>query len=352
MSTARKRWQRPLVAALVLLALAAVVSRLDLSRLAALWHQADALLMLLALPIGLLVVLAAGVRYRVLMLASGAQHPVPRVDVLEYWRSLGIGLLGPGTLGSDVYRVVVAGRRSRRYGAVALVVVIEKFGALAACALLAAAALPFAAPRGLQVGGWSVQALLAWLIAASVLALLLLPAAARHPRARRWIDRLRQRFGAWTQNLARRGEDEARQTMPAGLDGAPPPPPSPVPTGSATRMFGARTLLLMLLWSLVAMGLSALQAQLFFDALGVSVPLLVNLFVTPLLFIVLSLPLTPGGVGVRELSFIAFYGALGVPAEAALMVSFCFLASVLLSQGIGALLFLRSDGREAVPEPR
>jgi uncharacterized membrane protein YbhN (UPF0104 family) len=190
-----------------------------------------------------------------------------------------------------------------------------------------------------------VQALLLALIGGSAVAMLLLPALARHPRAARAMEALRARFTAWTQTLARRGEDEARQTMPAPLPAAVQAASPPAAAAEPARPFGARTLALMLLWSLLAMSLSALQAQMFFNALGVPISLLANLFVTPLLFIVLSLPLTPGGVGVRELSFIAFYGALGVPAEAALMVSFCAMASQLLSQGVGALMFLRGAGR-------
>lgn len=83
---------------------------------------------------------------------------------------------------------------------------------------------------------------------------------------------------------------------------------------------------------------SALQAQLFFRAIGQDVSLMANLTVAPLLFLVFSLPISFGTIGVREGSFVLLYGAFGVPPEPALLVSFFGLVGLIGNYLIGALL--------------
>jgi uncharacterized membrane protein YbhN (UPF0104 family) len=86
--------------------------------------------------------------------------------------------------------------------------------------------------------------------------------------------------------------------------------------------------------------ISAIQSQLFFQGLGYAIPFSLNLFITPLLFIMFTLPVSFGGIGIREGAFVVLYGAFGVPTEIALVVSFCSLLSSLISYALGASLFL------------
>jgi uncharacterized membrane protein YbhN (UPF0104 family) len=316
-----RRWWKGLVSILALLILVVVVTRLDLAHLGRLLTQAHWGLVLAALPMGLLVVTAGALRYRALAQQAGLQMPDLRSSVAEYWRSLALGLVAPGSLGSDVYRVVAASRRTGRALPAAKAVVMEKVVALLACAAVAMAALPLAVPDGLRLWGSDLR----WVLFSLCGALLLLSWIA--PGLGRWLgqapvlQRPKAAALAWMHRLAHQagvGQDCSRQSLP-----------------DTTPAGGKGAWLQALAWSVVALSLSALQAQAFFMALDVSVPLAVNLLVAPLLFITLALPLSVGGLGVRELAFITWYAACGVPAESALVVSTFSLGSQLLSHSLG-----------------
>ena len=105
------------------------------------------------------------------------------------------------------------------------------------------------------------------------------------------------------------------------------------------------------LLSMAVFGASALQAQVFFAAIGIDVAFEVNLIVTPMLFLVFTLPISFGSIGVREAAFIMVYGAFGVAAEAALLVSFCGLAAMLVGNGLGALMPAASADRRKEHPP-
>jgi uncharacterized membrane protein YbhN (UPF0104 family) len=73
----------------------------------------------------------------------------------------------------------------------------------------------------------------------------------------------------------------------------------------------------------------------------------VNLFITPLLFLLYALPISFGGLGIREGAFILAYSAFGVPTETALIISVTGLMGNLLSYGIGAGLILLDRGQRS-----
>jgi uncharacterized protein (TIRG00374 family) len=64
-----------------------------------------------------------------------------------------------------------------------------------------------------------------------------------------------------------------------------------------------------------------------------------------------SVPITPGGVGVREGACIHVLGAVGVPAEQAFLLSFLPYLSLLIWGLPGGVLFLFYAGRKAVTPP-
>jgi uncharacterized protein (TIRG00374 family) len=85
---------------------------------------------------------------------------------------------------------------------------------------------------------------------------------------------------------------------------------------------------------------TALGHQVFFYSLDVEMPFLANLFVALLLFFVFVLPISFGGLGVREGAFILLYKPFGVSAETALVVSFFTLFAMILNYLIGALFMV------------
>lgn len=316
-----RRWWKGAVSILALLILVVVVTRLDLAHLGRLLTQAHWGLVLAALPMGLLVVTAGALRYRALAQQAGLHMPDLRSSVAEYWRSLALGLIVPGSLGSDVYRVVAAARRTGRALPAAKAVVTEKVVALLACAAVAMAALPLAVPGGLRLWGSDLRWVLFSLCGTLLLLSWMAPGLGRWLQQASVLQRPKAAALAWMHRLAHQagvGQDRSRQSSP-----------------DATPARGEGAWLQALAWSVVALSLSALQAQAFFMALDVTVPLAVNFLVAPLLFITLALPLSVGGLGVRELAFITWYAACGVPAESALVVSTFSLGSQLLSHSLG-----------------
>jgi len=108
-------------------------------------------------------------------------------------------------------------------------------------------------------------------------------------------------------------------------------------------------------WVLVRVGLLSLLFQVcvagvnycIFHAMGVPVTLAQCLVFTPMIFTVTPLPISIAGFGVREASYVFFFGQIGVAAPAAVAASFLFFAIVAVASLPGAPLFAVSKGRVA-----
>ena len=73
----------------------------------------------------------------------------------------------------------------------------------------------------------------------------------------------------------------------------------------------------------------------------------------PLLFLVMLVPFTVNGIGVREAFFVSFLGKLGVPADDAFACGFLFfLMTIMLAlPGVAVILWENIVGRSsAVPD--
>lgn len=102
------------------------------------------------------------------------------------------------------------------------------------------------------------------------------------------------------------------------------------------------TLGLVFAWSLVlqlcSVGLSWVVGM----ALGVVLPFGAYLALVPLVWVLTMLPLTVGGVGLREAGFVYLFGTLGVGSELSLAISLGTYAGLLFS-GIFGGMFLAQD---------
>lgn len=108
-------------------------------------------------------------------------------------------------------------------------------------------------------------------------------------------------------------------------------------------------------WVIVRVGLLSLLFQVcvagvnycIFHAMGLSVTLAQCLVFTPMIFTVTPLPISVAGFGVREASYIFFFGQAGVPAPAAVAASLLFFALVAVASLPGAPLFALAKRGEA-----
>lgn len=74
-------------------------------------------------------------------------------------------------------------------------------------------------------------------------------------------------------------------------------------------------------------------------AFGINIPLLAFLVFVPLVWIFMMIPISLGGTGLREISFIYLFSLIGVAEEQSLVISLGTFLAMVLSALIGALIF-------------
>ena len=85
------------------------------------------------------------------------------------------------------------------------------------------------------------------------------------------------------------------------------------------------------------------------EAVGLDLSPLVYVVMGPLLFLVMMVPFTINGLGVREAFFIAFLGRFGVDADAAFATGFLFYAVTIATSAVGGFILLWQSVRPAAP---
>lgn len=308
--------------------LAVILSRIDLPRLGTLVLDADLILVVLGLMLSLLIAGAGAMRWHLLARNLTTPPMRPAQTALVYWKSLAIGAITPGSVGCDAYRVTSIAKQTHRWLPATGAVVVEKLAALVACLLLLGVTLPLSPPHVLRP--WLADSALqraGIAVAMLVMTMLML----WHSRQRWWpwvSTQLPARLARVPRAATELGVDQLRTAGPAE------------DRSSAIRsgLLSTRRAVMVVALSVGLFAVSALQAQLFFRAIGQDVSLMANLTVAPLLFLVFSLPISFGTIGVREGSFVLLYGAFGVPPEPALLVSFFGLVGLIGNYLIGALL--------------
>ena len=297
------------------LLLGLVAMRVDLVQVAALLARAGPALWAMGLLASLSISTLGALRWHLLVAAGWTAGPRLHQTLPDYWRSLAAGLLLPGSLGQDGYRALALTRHGAPLQAVLVRLLLEKLLALMACVAVAGLAT-------LGLHGAGPLASLGPAIAALAAFLLLLLALVRTTSA--WGPAVAKRLPAeWGRHLVR-----PHRPAGGGLPGWP-------------SWQAASTALLL---SVLILLTSALQAQCYFMAVGVQIDGRINLLVAPLLFVVLALPLSFGGFGVRELAHVALYGVFAVEAEAALAVSVLGLTGLALNWVLGTALWVGRRG--------
>ena len=313
-ATDARRWLlRVTLAALVLAALAAAMPRGELAAAlgavpAAVWAVAP-LAFLAAHLVGLL-------KWRLLVNAGGAGLAW-RIAARCYALGLFGNLFLPSVVGGDAVRAGLALRHSRSASGLLLGSLIDRLLDLAALVVLAAGAT-ILAPAMLPL---ATRGLTRAVATALVLAGVALGALLWKLPFRRLPYRLR-RCAAATRRASRRLRRRPRTLVAA---------------------FGLATAL--------QLGLLALAVWLGRRA-GVEAPLLVWLVVWPLAKLAALVPLTQGGIGVREAALVALFAPFGVPAAAALAAGLLFEVMLVGGSLAAGLVALALRGRGEGPAQR
>ena len=271
----------------------------------------------LASLVPLAAVAASVRRWQLLLAHEGLRLPFRRL-LASFLRGRFVGAFTPSTAGLDLYRLVDVGRRTGDRAASGRAILLEKLLGLVALALVTLALLPVGLARFFGTGGL-LGALGLGAVAATGLALLGRPALLR-AMAARLPRRLRSRAHGLVDLLSTRRLPRGDLARALGF-------------GVASHLATAAVF--------VATG----------RALGVAVDPMSLLVVGNAIVLATLLPISVGGIGVREGTAVALLAAVGVgPAQAALVALLGYLA-MQPPAILGGLLMLwwSEDPRPATP---
>jgi len=254
----------------------------------------------------------------------------------NYWIGLSVGYLAPGSIGWDIYRIIAA---TRKYGSLirnTFVAVTEKLSGLTICSLIIIIVFPFLDIRSNDV--LNKIMVFAYIIFFSLVVLVAIGSlfSKRFGFVSRIVNRLqkslldklkRSRF-EFSQSLSQEtGEDqEIKYNFRKILPGIP----------------------VLLLLSLTIQLVASFSIFLMIKSLGYDIPYYVPLFISPVMTFLFLLPISFGSLGIREGSYIFFYGIFGMGQEAALLLAFLTLFGAFFNVLIGAIVMQVSSVKKII----
>jgi glycosyltransferase 2 family protein len=308
------RYSFPLRLALSLGLLAFILYSIDVGRMARILAGARLEFVLLAIIIIVLERVVMAYKWQLLLAAKSFAVTLPRMLKIVYLSNF-IGTFLPSSLGVDVVRSYSLYRHGTALSESVSSVVVDKVLSLLAAmivpvtvVLLFPAIVADAAVRG------AVLAIAACFAVGLLLSL--------HQRLVRGTLRLGRRLPGPLAAHALWGRAETLYT--------------------AFHAYTAHraTLARVFLASLVFQALRVLGVVALGIALGLDLGLLAYLVFVPLVIMLTMLPISVGGIGVREGAFVYFFTGAGVPAEAALALSLLLYLVSLLSVLPGGVIYL------------
>lgn len=286
-----KRWRMAFRIAISAGLLALVVSRIDLQKTGVILSQAY-----LPLVVAMFVVLCCQVVLSAYKLLVLVRCRWPRMTLGRMVRvvlvSLFVGVFFPGTVGTEVARMWGVARQTADRAMSFTAVIMDR--------LLGLAGLMTVVLAGVLVDEHGILAVFKYWAAGG---LILIVAGL--------VVMMSEPFGRWMDRLCRGGDGGAVR-------------------GKIRKVYECVQDFRSHRWALVrAYGLgiayNLLRAVGIYTgarALGVEAPLSAFLIVIPLTILAVQLPMTIGGFGVRELAYVSMLKLYGVPADAALAISF------------------------------
>jgi uncharacterized protein (TIRG00374 family) len=318
----RNRWLR-LGATLLVTGLAAayIVSKIDLGKTAHTIGSADPRWLILSAVLTVVTVPPQAWRWQLLLRARGIDDTIPWLT-RTYFVSYAVGQVLPTSVGGDASRIFETTRRHPGFGSpIAGSVLLER--ALGGAVTLVLAAVGFL----LAIGRYSIGPYLwieAGFVVATVLAGIVLFSASIRRHLRIAVPLLRRA----------RVEKPVRAAY-EGIHG---------------YRHHPGTLVVVVVITAVAQASRILAIWASGRAVGIDLSLRPYVVLGPLLFLVMLVPFTVNGLGVREAFFVSFLGRLGVSADAAFATGFLFFLMTLLLAAPGLVVLVwESLRRPPVP---
>jgi uncharacterized protein (TIRG00374 family) len=298
--------------------------QIDVGRTVELILDSNGLLVLAAFAVYLASTWGLAWRWQLLLACRGIHEPLRWLTSL-YFIGYAAGQVLPTGIGGDALRIVEhARRRPTRRGEVAGAVLMERVIGAAGVLVMVAVGLFAAIGRydGVQVLIWIELVCVAFVGAGFVLLFSL--------RVRRHLGFL----AGVTRKL--RIERPARALYEA----------------MHAYRYGPRAIGVVLVVTVVMQFLRIVSIWLCGEAVGLDLSVIVYVILGPLLFLVMMVPFTINGLGVREAFFIAFLGRFGVDADAAFATGFLFYGISIAASAPGASILLWRSARPMVMRAR
>jgi glycosyltransferase 2 family protein len=323
---ARKRWARiALQLAVSGGLLTFLLLQIDVDRTVDLVRSSHAGYLALALAIYVATTWLMAWRWKVLLAAKGIEEPLGWLTRL-YFVGYAAGQVLPTSMGGDAVRIVEhARRRPTARAEAAGAVLMERILGAAGTLVLVAVGLAVAAGRYEDV------ALLVWVELVSVALLAALGVLMFSRGTRRLLEKRIFPLGR------RLHLERPVERVHAALHG---------------YRDHAGVLLVVLALTLGTQFTRMVAIWLCGEAVGVNVSVLVYLILGPLLFLVMLVPFTINGLGVREAFFVAFLGRFGIGADAAFATGFLFYAVTVATSVPGGIIMLWRSVRPVLVRPR
>jgi glycosyltransferase 2 family protein len=298
--------------------------QIDVGRAADLIVSSDPTYLVAALAIFIATTWVMAWRWQLLLASKGIREPLGWLTKL-YFVGYAAGQILPTSLGGDAVRIVEhARRRPDVRGEAAGAVLMERVIGSAGTLILVAVGLAAA------VGRYDDIAALVWLEAAFVAAMLVLAVLLFHQGAAR---QLQERVFPLGRRLRL---DRPLASLHAAMYGY---REQPMALGLVLAVtIGIQFVRIVAIW-------------LCGEAVGVDVSPLVYIILGPLLFLVMLVPFTINGLGVREAFFVGFLGRFDVDADAAFATGFLFYAVTVATSLPGGFILLWRSLRPAFVRP-
>ncbi len=312
-----KRYKSLLRVLISLLLLAYVARQIDWRAGLSLMPRANLVLMALAVILLTLERIVSVLKWFLLLRARGGRISFGRLLIINYVGGFW-GLILPSSVSADIVRGYYLARTSAGLALTVTSMFMDRV--LSGLALLSLAAL----------GGWLAgnrfgfvhhRAVIALGLGLAGLALALLT----RPAVLGWLERviaqrggqrpLQQRLRAWLQFCL-----EYRRYR-----------------GLLARTFGL---------SILMQVIRVLVFYLVAEAFQVHIPMLYYLLFTPIITVLIMLPVAFGGIGIREGSFVAFFTLVGVGSADAFVISFTVSLLTILTTAVGGVIYLCDKGAQ------
>jgi glycosyltransferase 2 family protein len=295
--------------------------RIDLSRTLELIADSNPWDLLAAFAIFLVSTVAMAWRWRALLASKGIREPVAWLTKL-YFISYAASHVLPTVIGGDAVRIAAHARRrpDAKSEAAAAVLMERVIGSAGTLVLVAIGLL-------LAIGRYSHIEVLIWLEVGFVIGLSIVLILLFSRRANAWLQARES-----TRRVAR-----AFQSVWLALHSYREQPAA---------------LAIVLGVTLVIQMSRILAIWLCGEAVGVDLSPLVYVVMGPLLFLIMMVPFTINGLGVREAFFIAFLTRFGVSEDAAFATGFLFYAVTIAASIPGGFILLWESFRPAAARRR